>query len=399
MLKRLRLKFVAINMTIVTVMLCVILGLVYSFTKAGIEQESLNMMKNIAVHPPGIMAPDTPGEDVRIPYFVIQIGINGEFIEAEGGYFDLSDQKFLDELVKTTVESPRSFGILHEYKLRYYRFDSQTFHRLVFADISNEQTTLGHLFRICLVVGIFGFLIFLSISVFLSGWAVRPVERAWTQQKQFVADASHELKTPLTVIATNIQLVQSGEFDGSTRIRLLKNIETVTGQMRKLLEQMLFLARADAGEQKTEFQNTDLSQIAEDAVMSFEPVFFENERSLESEIEPGITIMGDHDRLVRLIAIFLDNAVKYSEKNTRTELTLKRTEKGKCRLTVSDHGEPILEEQRQKLFERFYRADDSRSRDGSFGLGLSIAESIVKEHRGKIWAESNEGVNSFHVEL
>ena len=111
MLKKLRLKFIIINMTIVTTMLCIILGLVYSFTKAGIEQESLNMMKNIAVHPPGIMAPDAPGKDVRIPYFVIQLGINGEFIETEGGYFDLSDQKFLDELVKTTVESPKSFGI------------------------------------------------------------------------------------------------------------------------------------------------------------------------------------------------------------------------------------------------------------------------------------------------
>lgn len=399
MIKKLRLKFVLINMSIVTVMLCVILGLVYSFTKAGIEQESLNVMKSIAVHPPGIALLDAPGDDIRIPYFSVLIGVNGEFVEAEGGYFDLSDQEFLHSLVRAAVSSEKSFGILPEYKLRYYRFDTPVLHRLVFADISNEQATMRHLLRICLIVGVLGFLLFLSISIFLSGWAVHPVEKAWVQQKQFVEDASHELKTPLTVIMTNIQLVRSGEFDEETRSRLLKNIEAVSSQMKQLLEQMLFLARADAGNQKTELCMVNFSQIAEDAVMSFEPVFFEHGKFLESEVELDVCISGHADSLRRLLGILLDNAVKYSEQGTKTMLLLKRTEKGRCRLTVSNRGEAISEEELGKLFERFYRSDPSRNRNGSYGLGLSIAESIVKEHKGKIWAESKEGVNSFHVEL
>ena len=395
MIKKLRMKFVAVNMAIATAMLCVILGMVYSFTSSGLERESLNMMYNIASHPIGLGTPDIPGEDVRLPYFKIQLGPSGELITAGGGYYDLTDHEFLENLIDTALKSPKNFGVLKEYKLRYYRMDDLMNHCIVFADMSSELMTLHHLLKHSLIIGMAGFLLLLAISIWLSGWAVRPVERAWKQQKQFVADASHELKTPLTVILTSAQLAKQGEDQS----RMLDHIQDMAGQMKGLLEQLLWLARADDGRIQEGKKLVDCSQETNEAALPYEPVFFEQGLELETEIADGIQIMAIPTQWKRLVEIFLDNALKYSSVGGKTRLILERTRPDHCRLTVSNQGEPIEEGQLKSLFDRFYRADSSRTRDGGFGLGLSIAKSIVGAHGGKIWAESKEGVNSFFVEL
>ena len=395
MIKKLRMKFVAVNMAIATAMLCVILGMVYSFTSSGLERESLNMMYNIASHPIGLGTPDIPGEDVRLPYFKIQLGPSGELITAGGGYYDLTDHEFLENLIDTALKSPKNFGVLKEYKLRYYRMDDLMNHCIVFADMSSELMTLHHLLKHSLIVGMAGFLLLLAISIWISGWAVRPVERAWKQQKQFVADASHELKTPLTVILTSAQLAKQGEDQS----RMLDHIQDMAGQMKGLLEQLLWLARADDGQIQEGKKLVDLSQETNEAALPYEPVFFEQGLELETEIADGIQIMAIPTQWKRLVEIFLDNALKYSSAGGKTRLILERTRPDHCRLTVSNRGEPIEEGQLKSLFDRFYRAEPSRTRDGGFGLGLSIAKSIVGAHGGKIWAESKEGVNSFFVEL
>ena len=395
MIKKLRMKFIAVNMVIATAMLCVILGMVYSFTSSGLERESLNMMYNIASHPIGLGTPDIPGEDVRLPYFKIQLGPSGELITAGGGYYDLTDHDFLENLIDTALKSPKNFGVLKEYKLRYYRMDDLMNHCIVFADMSSELMTLHHLLKHSLIVGMAGFLLLLAISIWLSGWAVRPVERAWKQQKQFVADASHELKTPLTVILTSAQLAKQGEDQS----RMLDHIQDMAGQMKGLLEQLLWLARADDGRIQEGKKLGDCSQETNQAALPYEPVVFEHGLELETEIADGIQIMAIPAQWKRLVEIFLDNALKYSSAGGKTRLILEKTRPGHCRLTAANQGEPIEEGQLNSLFDRFYRAEPSRTRDGGFGLGLSIAKSIVEAHGGKIWAESKEGVNSFFVEL
>lgn len=254
-------------MTIATVMLCVILGMVYSFTRGGLERESLNMMYNIASHPIGLGTPDIPGEDVRLPYFKIQLGPTGELITAGGGYYDLTDQEFLKNLIDTALKSQKNFGVLKEYKRGITGMDDLLNHCIVFADMSSELTTLNHLLKHSLIIGSVGFLLLLAISVWLSGWAVRPVERAWKQQKQFVADASHELKTPLTVILTSAQLAKQGEDQS----RMLDHIQDMAGQMKGLLEQLLWLARADDGRIQEGKKLVDLSQETNEAALPYEP--------------------------------------------------------------------------------------------------------------------------------
>lgn len=399
MIKRLRLKFVLINMTIVTILLCIILGLVFYFTSANLEQESLRMMRNIAAQPFRLDTPGEPDEDVRLPFFALRLGPNGDLLSTGGGYYDLSDAAFLDSLVDATFSTPKQFGVLSEYNLRYYRADTPLSQCLVFADISSERATLNGLIKTCCIIGVVGFLLFLWVSILLSKWAVHPVERAWKQQREFVAAASHELKTPLTVIMTNAELLHNPVYDAGKRETFVDSILTMSAQMKRLIGQMLELARADNAESKEVLAEVDLSRLTTQTVLPFASVFFEKGMALETDVEENIRVTGGEAQLRELIEILLDNAQKYAREKGCTWVTLQKHGRNRCILTVADEGEEIPSEALQNLFKRFYRADPARSRSGSFGLGLSIAERITKQHRGKIWAESRDGINRFLVEL
>jgi len=399
MIRKLQIKFVIINMSIVTIMLSVILGLVYYFTKANLEAESITMMQNIAREPFRLENPNELVEDVRLPYFIVQLGLRGELLATGGGYYDLSDKEFLDDLINVVSRSPKTFAVIEEYNLRYYRVDTPRNYYLVFSDISSERATLNNMMKTCFIIGGLSFFMFLGISIQLSKWAVKPVDLAWKQQRQFVADASHELKTPLTVIITNAELAQSPEYDDESRHRFLSSILTMSRQMRSLIEKMLELARADDSDSKRNFDIVDFSRLVSNALLPFEPVFFEKGLKMETRLDKNIKVLGEESQLCQVVDVLLDNAQKYSKDGGTTWVTLKKTGKKRCLLAVANEGEGISPEEAKNIFKRFYRGDKARSRTGSFGLGLSIAESIVTGHRGKIWVESSNEINCFYVEL
>lgn len=241
---------------------------------------------------------------------------------------------------------------------------------------------MGSYLRIALAA----FLLLLAVSAVLARWATAPVERAWGQQKQFLSDASHELKTPLTVILSNAELLSALPLE-ERPARWTDNILSESRQMKNLVEEMLTLARADHMSQPAVLAEVSLSDVAEDCALAFEPVAFEAGKPLEYQVAEGVTVLGDGDRLRRLVSILLDNAVKYGAEGGAISLALEKTER-QARLAVSNPGEPIPAEQLSRLFERFYRADASRGEQGGFGLGLSIAAVIAQEHRGALKAES-----------
>ena len=397
MLKQLRLKFVMINMTLVTVMLLVIFGLIIHQTQQDLENQSIRMMQTIGADPFQLGSPGGAAADVRLPYFAVQINSRGEVLAVGGGFFDLSDEELVRSITRAALRSPDTVGILKEYNMRFCKIAGCDGDGIVFADMSSEQATMDNLIRTCVVIGAASFGVFLFISLQLAKWAVKPVAEAWQQQKQFVADASHELKTPLTVIMTNAELLQNPEYDEPARDRFASSILTMSHQMRGLVEGLLDLARVDNGAVQTAVKPVDVSALAEEACMIFEPVFFERELILDSAVEPGISVRGSEAHLQQVLKILLDNAIKYSDPGT-VELALQR-QGSVCRITVSNPGPAISAEDRKNIFKRFYRVDKSRHRDGSYGLGLSIAENIVREHGGRIWAESTDGRNSFHVQL
>ena len=399
MIRKLQIKFVIINMTMVTIMLCVMFGLVYNSTKTNLENESISMMKTIGANPFQLGRPNEQSPDLRLPYFTLQLGLRGELVSTGGGYYDLSDKEFLKDLIDESVGSRRDTGIVEAHNLRFCRIATPRGTVLVFSDMSSENNTLDNLLKNSLLIGALSFLAFLAISIFLSRWAVKPVAAAWLQQKQFVADASHELKTPLTVIMTNAELLQSSEYDETERKTFSQSILLMGQQMKSLVENMLELAKSDAEQTKQKMKSVDLSKLILDTAISFEGVFIEKGLTVESSVEPGIIVRGNEQAMQQVVDILLDNAQKYSTPGGETSVRLYSSSQGKCQLKVSNPGAEIPPEDLKKIFQRFYRMDKARSRDGSFGLGLSIAESIVTQHGGRIWAESKDGTNAFIVEL
>lgn len=398
MLKKLRVKFVCIMMSFVTIMLCVIFGLVIFFTGQGLEMQSTQMMESIADNPFNLGMPNSSSEEIRLPFFVVQVGRRGEVLATSGGYYDLTDEETILEIARSALFSEDQTGTLREYGLRYCKKTRPSGQILVFADMSSEQATMGNLVKSCILIGVISFLTFLGLSLLLAQWAVKPVDKAWQQQRQFVADASHELKTPLTVIMTNAELLQDPGYEETARLQFSDSILTMSHQMRGLVEGLLELARVDNGAVKTSFEELDLSQLVSEAVLPFEALYFEKSLDLSSTIEKGIRVKGSVSHLRQVEEILLDNAMKYSTPDGHVQVKLKR-QGSHCILSVASPGAEISQEDLKNIFKRFYRIDKARSRDGSYGLGLSIAQSIVEEHRGKIWAESEKGINTFFVQL
>ena len=402
MLKKLRLKFVLITMGIVTAMLVVIFVTAYHFTRLNLETSSISMMQAIASDPFRENPPGGGGENgpmQNLPYIALRISPDGAISASGGSFYDLTDEAFLKRLLEAADRTPSRTGLLADLKLRFLKHNAQAFRIYVFADTSAEQETLKNLRVTFLVIGTLGLLVFFGISILLARWAVKPVEQAFAREKQFVADASHELRTPLTVITTNAELLREDVADRPDDTKYADNVLRSANRMRTLTEELLTLARSDMGVSAGRKEHVDLSDLVQEVVLNYEPVFFEKGLLLAQEIEEKILITGNPDELRRLAAILLDNAQKYGRNGGTTTVTLKRTGRFRCMLAVADEGEEIPEEILSQLFTRFFRADEARSGEEGFGLGLSIAEEIVSHHNGRIRAESADGVNRFTAEF
>lgn len=398
MLKKLRIKFICINMAIITLMLAVIFCLVIYFTHSSLEQSNQQMLQEIAADPLYLARPGDTSR-IRLPYFTLRLDGRNSPLEVAGSYSRLSSEEdYLQHLIELSLASREPTGLLPEYNLRFLHFSTPSDDFLIFMDVSTEFSTMENLTRSCLLIGGFNFFAFLGISILLANWAVRPVDQAWNQQKQFIADASHELKTPLAIILTNTELLQSSSFSREKKEHFLDNIRTMAGQMQKLVEEMLELSRIDSGSVQTRMEKLNLSSLTEESLYPFEPLYFESGRQLESEIAPWIQVNGNASQLRQLLEILLDNGLKYSSAASSVSVRLQKV-RHSCLLQVASCGEALSEEERKRIFQRFYRTDSSRSRNGSYGLGLSIAGKIVEKHRGKLWAESRDGVNTFYVRL
>ena len=238
---------------------------------------------------------------------------------------------------------------------------------------------------------------------------MRPVETAFESQRRFVSAASHELKTPLSVILSNAELLQrrveeyspSGEDSGKRKElrHFSENILSTSRQMRALTENLLELARMDGEDARLSgFETLDFSMLASEEALRFEVLFFESGRTLCSEIQEGIFALGAPVRLRQVLDILLDNAKKYGSPGGEVRLRL-GVEGKKLLLCVDSPGKELSPKDCEKIFRRFYRVDESRGSGGGYGLGLPIAEKIIEFHRGRIWAESGNGRNRFFVEL
>ena len=233
-------------------------------------------------------------------------------------------------------------------------------------------------------------LVFFILSCILSKWALKPVEQAWDKQKQFVADASHELKTPLTVILADSDVLLNHSTESiSSQKKWIDSIQSEANRMRKLVENMLFLAKNDANRIEISMQNCSLSDICFHCVLPFESIAFEKGIDLIDEVEENIEVHGNESQLKQLILIFLDNAIKYTPSGGKIYFKLAKIQ-NKPVITIRNTDSYIPPEDLKHVFERFYRVDKSRKYQGGAGLGLSIASQIAQSHKIKINVTSSE---------
>ncbi len=386
-------------MSVVTaLMLAAFIGILASTSRNMLRQAEFTL--DAALKGMDMPSPGDKSGDRRVPVLTVTADENGDIESASNQIFNLPESDMAD-IVKQALETGDGTGLLRGYSLRFMiqRTPSGSV-RLAFVDVSTEKSVIENLVLTSGLIGLATLLVFFGASVLLARWIVRPVEKAWNTQRQFVADASHELKTPLTVVLSNIEMLIGGGRIGDEKTRLrCENILEEAKHMKTLVDGLLQLARADGAENTAPFEILDFSALVNHAVLCFEPILFDAGKRFEYSLQGGLSVRGDAVRLRQLTEIILDNACKYSPPAGLVTVALSRPAgKAEVCLDVTNDSETIPEAELSLVFERFYRRDKARS-DGGYGLGLAIAENIVYSHGGKIGAASGAGRTTFSVTL
>lgn len=318
-----------------------------------------------------------------IDFFVIMADKDGKYVAALNND-ELTEEKaqgYIDEIISDND----SVGMTGNLSYCAERKDNGTL--MVFTDRTAEMDMMRKLKRTTVIVGIVSIIFLSAAAYFLSGLIVRPLKETFDKQKQFISDASHELKMPLTVISTNADVL-SGEIGEN---KWLNYIHDQVGRMNVLVNDLLSLTRLENSNRDFIVTEFDLSRAVLNSALPFECRAFESRKNFVLNVDDNIKITGSEQHIKQLTGIFIDNALKYSKDGGTVRVSLTK-EDNKAVLSVYNTGSGVREEEVDKLFERFYRSDESRNRStGGYGLGLAIAKSIIDKHKFKIQVENQEG--------
>ncbi|MDD2511360.1 MAG: ATP-binding protein [Syntrophomonas sp.] len=396
MFAKLRRKFVIINMSLLTVVFLVIFSVIYLLTVVSGERQTEFALNTIMFAPPRPF-PDNP---VLASSMVAELDEKGHIVKSFS-FINMS-QQVISQAVEQAVQNRDLSGKIR-IEESYYAFlkhNTGSGTRIVFVDRTPQHRMLMNLLLTFLLVGGISLLLLFLISIYLADKSIQPIQEAFEKQRQFIADASHELRTPLAVIKTNLALITANSEESvKSQSRWIDYISSQTDTMASLVDDMLALARIDYMEAKPLFTRFDLSQTLSSTLLAFEAIFYEKHISLKQEIQEDVFLNGEKENIKKVISILIDNAIKNTGANGSITVRL-ASDKNKIEMRISNTGEGIPAEDLQKIFERFYQVDKSRSRENrGYGLGLAIAKSIVEQQQGRIYATSTSGADtSFVVE-
>lgn len=407
MIQKLRTRFIIASMLALTVVLTVILGGVnwMSFQKVTREADAVLavLAENGGQFPQRIeqdpqrkqfirkgkspaggmekfeLSPETPFES---RFFTVDLNEAGQVTGVDIRMIAAVDQETAAQCAEQVFASGKTVGFWGDFRYLAVAENGQT--HIFFLDCGRS---LSH-FRTTLLtsagVSAGGLLAVLALLLLLSGRIVKPVAESYEKQKRFITDAGHEIKTPLTVIGADLELaeLECGENEW------LKDIHTQVERLTGLTNDLITLSRMDEEQPCVQSVEFPVSEIVEETAQSFQALAVCQGKTFALSVQPLLSMTGQEKDIRRLVSIFADNAVKYTQDGG--EITLKLEKKGKNLLLSTENtlNEPMPEAQVSQLFERFYRADPARSTSGGYGLGLSIARGIVTAHRGSIQASS-----------
>lgn len=315
-------------------------------------------------------------------FYAVALSEDGTVLAVDNGGKDVYSEKELTGLAEEILAGSRTAGRMGS--LNYIVRHKGGFTLVAFMDNTVSESSLQTLLRNVLLVGAAAIVLLFFVSRYLSKRIIRPLEENDRRQKQFISDASHELKTPVAVIGANAELLARGLGENEW----LSNIQYENERMGELVRQLLELSRAENADVRME--PLDFSRVVTGEVLAFESLAFEQGKMIRSDIEDGIRVTGNEARLTQLVSILLDNAVRHS---TGGEITLTLKRQGHTALlTIANEGEAIPPEKLEHLFDRFYRLDEARGGEGHhYGLGLSIAKAVTEQHGGRIGVSCRDG--------
>lgn len=402
MIKQLQKRFIAISAAVICMIFALIFVIAYLLNVSSVNQ-TLDTLTDILSENDGTFPENSGG----LPSAMQGSNVFPSFINKETPFSTRFFTVWLneeDEIVATNIESISSVtkedaedyarsavikgkerGWIEDY--RYKIYDAKMGYSVVFVDGSMYRGMSSRF------IGTIGFILtataamVLILILLISKRAIRPIAESYEKQKQFVTDVNHELKTPLTLIMTNLEILESqlGENEWIDGIRRKGE------QMTELVGQLVTLSRMDEDEQIMVVSKVDLSECVLDAIAEFQPLSEEHKKHMESDVQPDVSCMGNEEALRRLLSILLDNAVKYCDEGGEIKITLRH--RRQIVLTVENSCRSVDDIRLDKLFDRFYRSDEARTFGGGFGIGLSIAQSIAKKHHGEITAYRRDGAH------
>lgn len=313
---------------------------------------------------------------------IVLIAKNGSVISSPNYDTDYFNEESVKTVINLAVERNHMTGNVGEY---YYMFSNINSDYYIFVSVNaKESLAVRKNSRINSLIFIATiYVILLLIVLKISERVFKPIKENLAKQRQFLADASHELKTPLTIISANAEVLSESQNN-----QWLDNIKTQTQRMEELVSDMLTLTKNESETKDIIPENFNISQEITDVVLPFDAVAFEQKKTIITEISPNVTYYGDRQGIIKIVNILLDNAIKYGKENGEILVSLVKNGNNVF-LTVKNDGSNVKDEDSNKIFERFYRAEGSRSRGlGGSGLGLAIAKSICDKNKWKIFAIS-----------
>ncbi len=414
MIPHLKRRFLLIHLSILLTVFLSIFISTYGLMSKAETRQALKIMEELArndgnLPPPLMNEPKKWGPLKKSPFnplllqssFIFKINEEGQIVASISHLPPDTSIESPQELVERVLAKDKETGTFsfEGFKLRYLiqpRPDGEKL--LVFLDRSAELATLTQLTMILLAIGGLSLIVLTIISYFLANWAIRPIAKSYELQQQFMADASHELKTPIAVIKTTLEVLTT--HPKQTIEASEKWINYLQTESNRMENDLLFLAKSDSQEMEMTLTPFSLSDALMTAILPLESVAFESHKQLALDIEPELIAYGDVTRIQQVVVILLDNAIKHALDGSTIHISLKRRP-SVYELTVQNTGTVIATEDLPKIFDRFYRADASRTREtGGHGLGLAIAKSIITAHHGNIFATStSSGKTTFVVTL
>jgi signal transduction histidine kinase len=329
----------------------------------------------------------TPDTRYETSFFVVSLDADGSVTEMDHSYIASVSEEDIDAYAKEILASGKEQGRADYFMYKVFDSDDGT-SKIVAVSCYQQLRQFRLLLSICILAGFLYMAAVFALVWLMSRRITKPVEESIQKQRQFITDAGHELKTPITIIKANNEVLQMQ--NGSNQ--WTQSIENQTRRLSSLVQSLLELSRLNEKDIVDISEEFDLSKTVSEAVESFRVPIESDGKVLETAIEEGIRFKGSKDEMYRLVSLLMDNARKYSTDREPVRVTLNKHHR--ITLTVSNSCEHIEQEKLDRLFERFYRTDESRSRKtGGNGIGLSVVQAIVERHNGTVTASSSDGTS------